>query len=274
MRNFILIAVLVLAIAAYAGLHFMPTSSERVLRVGVECDYTPNNWEEDHPTASNIPLINKKGYFAEGYDVQIAKLVAQSLGAKLEIQKIAWEELIPALNNNKIDAIFSGMLDNSDRRKIIAFSDVYGVQFVYSVMVKDNSKYSKAKKLTDFEGAKFIGQKGTNLDSAIDQLTGAIHLEPVETVAQMFEKLLADEVDGIIVDSETVGMYQKMYPELIEIRFPEGKGFKFDYTGVCVGLRKQDTKLTEEINAVLKKLSRTDRERIMDSVVANEMNSI
>ena len=274
MRNFILIAVLLIGIAAYVGIRLIPTSSERVLRVGVECDYTPNNWEEDHPTASNIPLINKEGHYAEGYDVQIAKLVAQSLGAKLEIKKIAWEELIPALNNSEIDAIFSGMLDNSDRRKVIAFSDVYGVQFVYSVMVKEKSKYSRAKKLTDFEGARFVGQKGTNLDLAIDQMPGTVHFPPVEAVPQMFEKLLADEVDGIIVDSETVEMYQKMYPELIEIRFPEGKGFKFDYTGVCVGLRKSDTTLAEEINKILKTLSKNDREAIMDKVVARELENI
>ena len=273
MKNFLLVVVLLIGITFYFGIHYaLNNNVDRVLRVGVECDYPPNNWEENRRTDSNIPLANKEGFYAEGYDVQIAKIVAKSIRAELKITKIAWEDLIPALNRSEIDAIFSGMLDTRERKKLIAFSDVYGVQFIYSVLVKNNSKYSQAKNLTDFEGARFVGQKNTNLDAAINQLSGAIHLPPVDTVSEMFDELLADKADGIIVDSETIGLYQKTYPHLKEIKFPENKGFIFDYTGVCAGIHKQNLQLANEINSVLKNISQQDRQKIMDrSIIRSEI---
>ncbi len=268
MKSFLLVVVLLIGITFYFEVHYaLNNDSERVLRIGIECDYPPNNWEEERPTDSNVPLANKKDFYAEGYDVQVAKIVAKSIGAELEIKKIAWEDLIPALNNDEIDAIFSGMLDTSERKKLIAFSDVYGVQFIYSVMVKNGSKYSQAKNLTDFDGARFVGQKDTNLDTAINQLTGAIHLPPVNTVSEMFETLLADNADGIVVDSETVGLYHKTYSNLKEIKFPESKGFVFDYSGVCAGINKNNTKLLNEINTVLKNISQQERQKIMDNSI-------
>ena len=274
MKNFLLFIVLLLGIVFYFGIHYALNNNDegRILRIGVECDYPPNNWEENRMTDTNIPLSNKKGFYAEGYDVQIAKIVAKSIGANLEVKKIAWDDLIPALNRREIDAIFSGMLDTNERKKLISFSDVYGVQFIYSVMVKDSSKYSNAENLTDFEGARFVGQKGTNLDAAIEQLTGAIHLPPVDTVNKMFDELSADNADGIIVDSETITLYQKTYPHLKEIKFPEGKGFVFDYSGVCAGIHKQNLKLADEINNVLKNISLQDRQKIMDHSILRSEN--
>ena len=49
------------------------------------------------------------GKYAEGYDVQMAKAIASSLGKVLIIMAIEWDGLIPALESNRIDAIIAGM---------------------------------------------------------------------------------------------------------------------------------------------------------------------
>ena len=54
----------------------------RVLRVGMECAYAPNNWEEAGATETNLPIINNEGFYAERYDVQIA-------GQRLEMLYVA-----------------------------------------------------------------------------------------------------------------------------------------------------------------------------------------
>ena len=135
MKNFALIGVLILSLTVYAGIHFHLGRS-RVLRIGSECDYPPNNWEEERDTDSNVPIANREGRFAEGYDIQIAKTVADAMGAKLEVYKLDWNELIGALTEKKIDAIFSSMLDTTDRKKYIAFSNVYEDRLAeYNVIV-------------------------------------------------------------------------------------------------------------------------------------------
>ena len=274
MKNFFLISVLLLGLSIYAGIHFND-SNGRLLRIGIECDYAPHNWEEDHNTDSNVPLINKEGFYAEGYDIQIAKIVAEEIGAKLEVKKIAWDDLIPALARREIDAIFSGMLDSHERRQVIDFSDIYEVSKIeYGVLVRKDGSFANAKKMTDFRGARFVGQEDTILDKAIYQLPGVVRLPAVKTVQEMFDKLLNDEVDGIIIGSEKIDLSVKANPELTGITFPPERTFIFDYTGVCAGLRKGDIKLKKEINDALSGLSQRDRQRIMDRTIARDWNNI
>ena len=262
MKNFLFFVGLLIGTTLYFELHY---KAEHVLRVGVECDYPPNNWEENRPSDDNLPLVNKEGFYADGYDIQIAKIVAKSIGAKLEIKKIAWEDLIPALNKSEIDVIFSGMLDTSERKKLIDFTESYEERMTeYAVLVHKDGRWADAKKLTDFEGARFVGQEATNLDEAIEQLTGAVHLTPVATTSKMLEKLLKNEADGIIVDVELINSYIKNNPALTGIKFPENETFKFDYTGICAGVRKSDTNLKKKINVVLRDISRQKRQEIMD----------
>ena len=72
--------------------------------IGVECDYAPNNWLENEPSDTNFPIENEPGHYAECCDIQIAKLVADSLHAELVVKKMDWHELISALNRNEIDS--------------------------------------------------------------------------------------------------------------------------------------------------------------------------
>ena len=35
---------------------------DKVLKIGIECDFAPYNWEEKQPSATNQPLVNNKGF--------------------------------------------------------------------------------------------------------------------------------------------------------------------------------------------------------------------
>ena len=83
--------------------------------VGMECGYAPFNWQTSTKTDTSVKL-GKAGY-ADGYDVQVAKKIAKKLGKKLVIKKTAWDGLIPALENDEIDAIVAGMTKDKDREE-------------------------------------------------------------------------------------------------------------------------------------------------------------
>lgn len=88
------------------------------------------------------------GEYANGYDVQFAKKIADGLGKKLEIYKIEWDGLIPALTSGKIDAIVAGMSPTAEGLEQIDFSiPYYHAKMV--VFTQKDSKYKDAKSIND-----------------------------------------------------------------------------------------------------------------------------
>ena len=105
-----------------------PATTNGVLRVGMECAYEPYNWTDmDGESLVAVPISGegKEGLYANGYDVQIAQYIANSLGMKLEIYSIEWDSLLPALESGTIDAIAAGMSPTAERAQQIDFSDTY-----------------------------------------------------------------------------------------------------------------------------------------------------
>ena len=41
-----------------------PAEERRQIRVGMECAYAPNNWQEDTATDLNVPIENLPGFYA------------------------------------------------------------------------------------------------------------------------------------------------------------------------------------------------------------------
>ena len=71
--------------------------------VGMECAYAPYNWTTSTPSDTTVPIANSQGSYADGYDVQIARMIADELGVELVIMAIEWDGLIPALEAGEID---------------------------------------------------------------------------------------------------------------------------------------------------------------------------
>lgn len=246
-----------------------------VLRVGAECDYVPNSWEEIEASAYNLPIANHKGYYADGYDIQIAKLVAGRLDYDIEIVKLAWNDLLPSLANGDIDAVFSSMLDTDERKKVAAFSEPYEINRVeYGILVDRENPYITAKTLRDFSGARLIGERGTRLDDVIEQVPGAVHLQPVDTVRGMIDAVLNGEADGAVIDHDTGSYYEIMNKSLMLVKFPEDEGFKLGFHGVCAAVRKGNTELLHRIDIAILKIERSERQRIMDDVSSRMITNL
>ena len=274
MKKFVAVILILCAVLTYR-FYFYHSSEPRVLRIGVECDYPPNNWEEQRESDSNVPLVNKPGSYAEGYDVQIAKYVAKEIHATLEVKKLAWDDLLKAINDGEIDAVFSGMLDTAKRKETAIFSTPYDVEKTeYTVIINTASKYAGARTLNDFSGAKFVAQKNTNLDDAIGHIPGVIHMTPVNSVQEMLNAVINGEADGSVINLDTGRSYEAAHKNLKIIRFNDSNNLLQDFNGICAGVHKGDTKLLKEINDAIKKLSKHDKQLIMDQVISRLWRSL
>ncbi len=154
------------------------------LIVGLECNYSPFNWTETKANTYTYPT-NLNNQYADGYDVQIAKYVADYIGYNLIIKKLEWEVLIPSLENNTINAVIAGMTDTEERRQSIDFTDPYYTSELVLV-VKEDSKYASSNSLSDFSGARIVSQVSTVTNDIIDTWVNEYnvnHLAPLDTFA-------------------------------------------------------------------------------------------
>ena len=239
------------------------------LRVGMECAYAPNNWQESEASETNVPIENVPGAYAEGYDVQIARIIADQLGLELVVVKMDWDGLIEALNQGQIDAIIAGMADTESRKEAINFTSPYH-ETVYALMVNAGTPYENATSLADFNGASVLGQKDTALDWTIDQIEGVNHLTAVASVPDMIARLQQGTCDAIVINLENAPGYLAANPDFVVISFPEGEGLDPGFKGACVGLRKSDEALLSLADAVLATIDQAQRDELWDTALNNQ----
>ena len=262
MKRFVglLLAALLLMGAALAG--------AETLRVGMECNYAPFNWTQAAPSEFAVPLAG--GGYADGYDVQVAKLIAKELGMELEIVKTEWDGLPPALLSGQIDAIIAGMSPTAERKLTIAFTASY-YDSDLGIVVKKDGPYASASSLKDFSGAKITGQLNTLHYTVIDQIPGVSKQTALDTFSTMIVALAAGRVDGYV--SARPGAISAMLsnPEFSFVSFEDGQGFETtaEDTQVAVGLQ-HGSPLLDTINAVLEGLSLEARDEIMTAVIARQ----
>ena len=95
-------------------------------RVGLEAGYAPFNWTQTADEENVVPIFGEEGSaYAGGYDVQIAKRIAEGLDRELVIVKVQWDGLVPALQSGTIDAVIAGMSPTAERQEQIDFTDAY-----------------------------------------------------------------------------------------------------------------------------------------------------
>ncbi len=80
-------------------------------------------------------------YGVEGFDIDLAKKIADKLGVELEVQDLDFDVLIQSVIEGKIDLILAGMTINSDRAQSVLFSNPYFVDqnINQAVIVKDST---------------------------------------------------------------------------------------------------------------------------------------
>ena len=233
--------------------------------VGLEAAYAPFNWMETTATTSNHPLDGMKAY-VEGYDVQIAKLLAKDLGLKLVIKRIEWKGLIPALESGMIDIIIAGMSPTDERKQTINFTDTY-YESEHVVIVRKDGNYANAQDLGDFNGAKIVGQKSTLYDTLAGQLKDAnqnsVHQTPLESIPEIVNAIKSGVSDVTVVERPVAISIVNNNDTLKYIKLNTKFTLDLSDTIVSIGLRKIDAELLTKLNESLAKITVEQREALM-----------
>jgi len=260
----LLLAVL-LIVSVFAGCKKKEPESAATFRVGMECGYAPYNWTQFAETEHTVAIGG--GAFADGYDVAIAKLIAEKLGLELEIVKTDWDGLPPSLTSGKIDFIIAGMTDTAERRETLDFTAPYWVSDVVLVVMKD-SPFASATSLADFAGARVTGQQATIHYGLIDKIDGVNKQEAYSDFPTMLMSLTSGKIDAYIAESPTAIAATLSNPNVTYVSFTGDAGFGEDVP-VSIGLR-YDEALKSDIDKILSELSEADRQEIMQAAISRQ----
>lgn len=243
--------------------------NENVLRVGMECGYAPFNWFQNDDKNG---AVKTDGGYCGGYDVEIAKIIANGLGKELVIVKSEWDALLgPALTSNKIDVNIAGMSATPERKQSLLFSKPYYDSDLVVVVAK-NGKYANAKTINDFAGAKITGQLNTLHYNVIDQMQGVDKQPALENFPAMIVALNSNKIDGYVSERPGAMAAQLANPNLTFISFDKENGFKYetDEVFVSIGMKQGNEELAEKINKILDGITPEQKQKIMEDAIKNQ----
>lgn len=239
----------------------------KTFKIGLECGYAPFNWTQMDSSKGGVKIDGNAEY-AGGYDVEIAKKIADGLGKELVIVKTDWEGLVPALTSGKIDAIIAGMSPTAKRKESIDFSDNYYKSDLVMV-VKKGGKFDGANSIQDFKGAKITAQLNTFHYSVIDQIEGVAKQTAMDNFPAMRVALESGIIDGYVSERPEGISASAANKNFKMVEFKDGFTTSDDDTAIAVGLKK-GSELTEKINEILSGISEEERTSIMDAAIKNQ----
>ena len=82
------------------------SGEKKTLKVAMECAYAPYNWTQPDDSNGAVPISGSNEY-AYGYDVMMAKKICEELGYDLEIVRLDWDSLIPAVTTGQADCVIA-----------------------------------------------------------------------------------------------------------------------------------------------------------------------
>ncbi|MEM9219200.1 MAG: transporter substrate-binding domain-containing protein [Cyanobacteria bacterium P01_F01_bin.150] len=177
----------------------------------------------------------------EGYDVDVATLLAEDLGAELELVPITSDNRIPFLQTSKVDFVISSMGANPERAKSIFFSIPYAPFFSGIYGATDISGVGGFKDL----GGYTVGvTQGTLEDLELtDAVADDVKVERFADNSLTASALISGQVDMIATGNVVAAELAKNNPD----KGIEGK-FIIKESPAHIGLRRGDVDLLQWVN--------------------------
>lgn len=201
-----------------------------VLYVGTNAEYPPFEYLDEN---GNVV----------GFDVELINEISKIIGKKIEIKDMTFDGLIPALEAKTIDILIAGITATESRKKVINFSKPYFESQQAIIVKEDNNTITNFDSLNNtYTVGVVLGYVG---DVALTESKKVDKIERFNRTADTVVALQNGKIDAAIMD----------YPIAVGyIKNNEGlKAIKTDLSiqELCIGFRKEDTKLLEDVNKAL-----------------------
>ncbi len=208
------------------------TLREGTLKVATEGTFSPFSYYND-----KNELV--------GYDVDVARAVAEKLGLKIEFLTAPWDAMLAAFDAGKADAVFNQVSITDERKKKYEYSVPYTVVYGAIIVHKDNNDI---KSFEDLKGKRNADSATSNW-AQVAKKYGAQNVT-VDSFAKSMELLIARRVDTVVRDNTVFYDFLKQRPDApIKIA---AKLKDVDYSAAIV--QKGNKELADQISKALNEL--------------------
>lgn len=232
-----------------------------VLTVAMECAYAPYNWSQNDDSNGAVP-IKGTNEFANGYDVMTAKKICEKYGWELEIVRLDWDSLVPAVQSGTVDAVIAGQSMTPDREEMVDFAGPYLYASIVCIAKKGTS-FENAASIKDLEGATCTSQMSTIwYDTCLEQIKDRVQVqEAAESAGAMLMALETGRVDFVCTDKPTAMGAMMAYDDMVMLDFEGSEdNFVVEESDINIGISvmKGNTELKGLINDALAGMTADD----------------
>lgn len=212
------------------------------LLVGLDPGYQP------------FEMTDKKGNFI-GFDVDLAKELAKSMGVKLRIVNTDYDGIIPALLADKFDIIISGMTLTQERNLQINFANPYIV--VGQAIILNKNLADKVTSYKDLNDPKYTvaSRIGTTGEMATKRLISKAKYKSFDKEADGALDVVNGQSDAFVYDLPfcVVFMAQQGGKNVVLLDKP------FTYEPLAFGIKKGDPDFLNYLNNFLAQIKADGR---------------
>lgn len=191
-----------------------------------------------------------------GFDIDLANVVFEKYGIKVQWQAINWDLKETELKNGNIDLIWNGYSKTDERESIVQFTKQYMVN--EQVIVVKKSKNIKA--ISDLKDKVLGAQNGSSgydtFNSNPEVLKNIVKNNDATQYESFNEALIDlenDRIDALLIDKVYANYYLKQQNKLDDFNILNAG---FESEAFAVGARKADITLVNKINEAFYELYR------------------
>ncbi len=156
-----------------------------------------------------------------GYEIDVAKKLAEDMGVKAEFVPTAWDGIIPALLAGKFDIIIAGMSITPERNLTVNFSLPYansGIQ-----MVASKKLAAGLSTLEDFDKPEIVlaVRRGATPATAAKRLMPKATLRQFDEDALALQEVLNDKAHAFVTSTPTPAFEVLKHPGILFLPIPE-----------------------------------------------------
>ena len=207
-RCLVALAILVASLSANAQAT-ADSTLDTVMKAGVLRACTPGDYKP-------FSFLKPDGSY-EGIDIDLASSLAGAIGAKLELVKTSWANLVPDFAAGKCDIAIGGISVTTERQKRVFFSTAYMVNGKTPIVRCDDVKKFQSVGDIDKAGVRVIANPGGSNErfAKANFKTATLTIHPENLT--IFDEILAKRADVFVTEAAEALTQQKLKPGLCAV---------------------------------------------------------
>ncbi len=208
--------------------------------------------------------LNPKGEY-EGFDIDIAHLVAAKLKKKLVLKDLgSMPSLLIALKKEKIDAIIWAVSITEDRKKEMEMiyyqgEKVQTMPFLFWKKIPDGIE--KIEDLEKLSKASICVEAGSSHDAVIQKYPG-FKVRHLDKISDAIMELKFGKSAMTLVDHSLLNVLQSKNPDLKVLQLPLPKEAEVFGNGICIN--KKHRELAKEVQKIIDDLRKEGKIRELE----------